>query len=64
MPSFGFTERNYDRRYNHPDGRAVLFFKFHYYRKSMAKNCLVNTGWVWRQDGPMVERLSREDKIP
>jgi len=29
----------------------------------IASDYLVNTCWVWRQDGPMVDRLSKEDKI-
>lgn len=32
--------------------------------ESLAKNFLVNTCWVWRQDGPMVGRLFKEDDIP
>ena len=29
----------------------------------IASDYLVNTCWVWRQDGPLVKSLSREDKI-
>jgi hypothetical protein len=29
----------------------------------IASDYLVNTCWVWRQNGPMVDRLSKEDKI-
>ena len=29
----------------------------------IANDYLVDTCWVWRQGGPMVERLSKEDKI-
>jgi hypothetical protein len=31
--------------------------------EKIANEYLVDTCWVWRQDGPLIDRLSKEDKI-